>query len=226
MSKEKKGFPLPLETGPGEGLEDAWWEDDLLAEPPAEQEVEETNAGFSSVWEVAPLTEEGERWEPDDESLEGFDDVDSWTPLLDEEESPLPAEVPAAAPVVDIAEDEDEDAEDDATVPSPPPELPVEDDETDDDAWAPRVISWAPNVLITGRQVASICSTDHAATVLRIAPGEWPELEGLGVVELELTVEDRTISLPVRIEQDTITCVVLGRDALVQARLLVDPAQN
>lgn len=223
MSKEKKGFDLPLETGPGEGLEDPWWEDDLLAVPPAVEEVEQTDAGFSSVWEEAPLTEEGEVWDADDESLEGFDDIDAWTPLLDEEESPLPAEVPA--PQVVTPEDED----DDPTAPSPSPELPVEDDETDDppdDAWAPRVISWAPNVLIDGRAVASICSTDHAATVLRVAPGDWPELEQHTEVELELTVEDRTIRLPVRIEQDTITCVVLGRDALVQARLLVDPAQN
>ena len=35
MSKKRKGDELPLEKGPGEGLDDAWWEDNLLREPPS-----------------------------------------------------------------------------------------------------------------------------------------------------------------------------------------------
>ena len=43
MSK-KKSYELPVEEGPGEGLEDPWWEDDLLVEPPVDQPEEPTDA--------------------------------------------------------------------------------------------------------------------------------------------------------------------------------------
>ena len=222
MSKKRKGYELPLEKGPGEGLDDAWWEDNLLREPPSAPEVERTDAGFSAVWEEDKLLDdETEDWAPEDESLEGFEDLDDWDPLVEAEDAPLPADVPEAPPPEPEPEPEPVD---------PLPELEPEDDLTmDDDAeprWELRVISWAPNVLIGERPIASVCSTDQSDTVLRVVPDDWPALSRLTTTELDVTVEGRTLRLAVRIEVDSISCIVLGRDALAQARLLIDPAQN
>lgn len=224
MSKKRKSYELPLEKGPGEGLDDAWWEDNLLSEPPSAPDIERTDAGFSSVWEdESLLDDETEDWAPEDESLEGFEDLDDWDPLVEAEDAPLPAEVPEPPVVEPEPEPEPE-------PPEPLTELEPEDDATmEDDAerrWELRVISWAPNVLVGDRPIASVCSTDQSDTVLRVVASDWPELSRLTATELDVTVEGRTLRLAVRIETDSISCIVLGRDALAQARLLINPAQN
>jgi len=85
------------------------------------------------------------------------------------------------------------------------------------------VISWAPTVTLDGRSVAATCSTASAATELGTELKEGAEGE---VVHVQLDIEGRVIDITAVIREKAGSCVVLGRDALAQARLVVDPAQN
>ena len=232
----RKPYDLPVEEGPGEGLDDPWWEDALVDDPEPEPEPE-TPAGFSEEWEEEPVEEESPDWGPDDESVEGFDDPADWDPLVEAEEMQEPAEVfeepraphsPPGPPAKrEPDEDSDEDTEDEEgdeeTHEDAAEEAEEEVDKPTPEPWTHQVVSWAPSVRVNGRPVAATCATDRAQTLI------GPELAGVGeplerVVRVE--IEGREVQVTARVAAEAHGCVVLGRDALAQARLLVDPAQN
>lgn len=222
----RKPYDLPVEEAPGEGLEEAWWEDDLVNEPEPEAEPE-TPPGFSEEWEEEPLLAgETQDWGPDNEDVEGFDDLDDWDPLIEAEELPESAEVfekPTPLPAdPDTTEDEDEDDLDEEQPGEPDPEQP-EPEAPAHDPWEHQVVSWAPSVRVNGQAVAATCATDQARTV--VGPSLVEDAASAEVL-VRVEIEGREVHVTARVSADAEGCVVLGRDALAQARLLVDPAQN